>query len=159
MSALKTYSGPVHADWTDYNGHLRDAYYLLIFSFASDGLMEHLGLSTDARSRAGHSLFTLEVHLNYLQEVHAERDVEVRTQLLAHDAKRLHIYHGLYPVGEDTLLAASEQMLLHVDLAGPKAAPFTAEVAQRVAALAEAQAPLPAPEYVGRRIGLPERRG
>jgi acyl-CoA thioester hydrolase len=27
-------------EWTDYNGHLRDAYYLLVFSMATDALMD-----------------------------------------------------------------------------------------------------------------------
>ena len=88
MPTLKTYETPVLAEWTDYNGHLRDAYYLLIFSYATDALMDHLGLDSAGREASGHSLFTLEVHLNYLHEVKQGEPVEVRTQLLAHDRKR-----------------------------------------------------------------------
>ena len=32
MPILTTYSTPIFEEWVDYNGHLRDAFYLLIFS-------------------------------------------------------------------------------------------------------------------------------
>ena len=69
MPALITYNPPVLAEWVDYNGHLRDAFYLLIFSFATDAFMDRIGLASDVRDASGHSLFTLEAHLNFLHEV------------------------------------------------------------------------------------------
>ena len=42
MPALTTYTTAIHPDWVDYNGHLRDAFYLLIFSL--EGLVT-LGMS------------------------------------------------------------------------------------------------------------------
>lgn len=156
MPALKTYETPVLAEWTDYNGHLRDAFYLLIFSYATDALMDHLGLDSAGRESSGNSLFTLEVHLNYLHEVKEGEALEVRTQLLAHDRKRLQVFHSLHRAGEDLALAASEQMLLHVSLeGGARSAPFEGVVLERVLALGEAHRNLPRPDYVGRTIGLP----
>ncbi len=35
-SSLPCYHDTVRAEWVDYNGHLRDAFYMLIFSFATD---------------------------------------------------------------------------------------------------------------------------
>lgn len=52
MPALITYRTPVQEDWVDYNGHLRDAYYLLIFSYATDALMERIGLMPTAAGKA-----------------------------------------------------------------------------------------------------------
>ena len=156
MHALKTYETPVLAEWTDYNGHLRDAFYLLIFSYATDALMDHLGLDEAHRAATNDSLFTLEIHLNYLHEVKQGEPVEVRTQLIAHDRKRLHIHHTLHRPGEAEPLAASEQMLLHVNLeGGARSAPFEGVVLERVLALAEAHRDLPRPQHVGRTIGLP----
>ena len=37
---LRPWSGTVLPAWTDYNGHLRDAYYLLVFSMATDAMMD-----------------------------------------------------------------------------------------------------------------------
>jgi len=153
MPELITYRTPVQADWVDYNGHLRDAFYLLIFSYATDALMERIGLDAESRGQNGHSLFTLEAHINYLHEVKLGTEVWVQTQILDFDHKRLHVYHSLHRDGFAEALAASEQMLLHVDLAGPRSAPFAE---QSVACLLELKNPVGStpPQYVGRCIGL-----
>ncbi|MCY1391169.1 L-carnitine dehydrogenase [compost metagenome] len=155
MPALVTYQTPVLADWVDYNGHLRDAYYLLIFSYATDAFMDRIGLDSDNRSASGNSLFTLECHLNYLHEVKLGTAVEVRTQVIGHDRKRLHLYHSLHCKDFDEPLAANEQMLLHVDLAGPRSAPFGEVVLARLQAIVSEQADPARPEYIGRVIALP----
>ncbi|WP_095093644.1 thioesterase family protein [Pseudomonas sp. Irchel 3A5] len=154
MPALTTYTTQVQPAWVDYNGHLRDAYYLLIFSYATDGLMDALGLDSDNREASGHSLFTLELHLNYLHEVKLGAEVEVHTQLIAYDAKRLHLYHSLHLVGDEMELAGNEQMLSHVDLAGPHATAFTDATQERLNAISAGQSELPRPALLGRVIGL-----
>ena len=154
MPALTTYTTKIQPTWVDYNDHLRDAFYLLIFSYATDALMDTLGLDSQNRKTSGHSLFTLELHLNYLHEVKLGADVEVRTQLIDYDAKRLHLYHSLYRVGDEEVLAGNEQMLLHVDLAGPQAAPFNEATLQRLTALTAEQIDLPRPALLGRVIGI-----
>jgi acyl-CoA thioester hydrolase len=154
MPALITYRTPVQEDWVDYNGHLRDAYYLLIFSYATDALMERIGLDADSRGQSGNSLFTLEAHINYLHEVKLGTEVWVQTQIIGFDRKRLHVYHSLHRAGFDEVLAASEQLLLHVDLTGPKAAVFRATSVERLKQLAEEQQDLLNPVYVQRVIGL-----
>ncbi|MGG2395454.1 thioesterase family protein [Pseudomonas sp. SH1-B] len=151
---LTTYQTTISPDWVDYNGHLRDAFYLLIFSHATDALMDALGLDEAGRARTGHTLYTLECHLNFLAEVKEGEMVEVRTQLLAHDAKRLHIHHALYRPAEAVSLAESEQMLMNIDSAAGRAAPFDEQVAGKVQELAAVHRPLPQPACVGRLIGL-----
>jgi acyl-CoA thioester hydrolase len=158
MPALTTYTTRVQPDWVDYNGHLRDAVYLLIFSYATDALMDNLGLDSDNREASGHSLFTLELHLNYLHEVKLGADVEVRTQLIAHDAKRLHLYHSLHWAGDEKELAGNEQMLLHVDLTGPHSAPFSNATLERLCTIRADQAEMPRPALLGRVIGLPHKK-
>ncbi|MBC2679561.1 MULTISPECIES: thioesterase family protein [Pseudomonas] len=147
-----TYQTPVLAEWVDYNGHLRDAFYLLIFSYATDAFMLRIGVDPQ---RDGRSLFTLECHLNYLHEVKQGAQVQVRTRVLAHDHKRVQVYHTLHLQGADEVLAASEQMLLHVDLKGPKSALFGVPSLAVLAEAFEAQRQQPEAEYAGRRIALP----
>ncbi|TMU81020.1 thioesterase [Pseudomonas fluorescens] len=158
MPNLTTYQTRIIPDWVDYNGHLRDAFYLLIFSYATDALMDRLGMDSNNRDASGHSLFTLELHLNYLHEVKLDTEVEVRTQIIGHDSKRLHLYHSLYKVGNEQELAGNEQMLLHVDLAGPRSAPFSADTLSRLQSIVAEQKDLPAPAYIGRVIALPPAR-
>ncbi|MDZ3994906.1 thioesterase family protein [Pseudomonas sp. Teo4] len=154
MPALITYRTPVQEDWVDYNGHLRDAYYLLIFSYATDSLMERIGLDADARGQSGHSLFTLEAHINYLHEVKLGTEVWVQTHIIGFDHKRLHLYHSLHRAGFDEALAASEQMLLHVDLAGPKSTAFGVLTTARLQQLLDAQGTLPLSACVSRVIKI-----
>jgi acyl-CoA thioester hydrolase len=159
MPTLTTYKTPILADWVDYNGHLRDAFYLLIFSYATDAFMDLIGLDSNNREASGNSLFTLEAHINYLHEVKLDEQVEVRTQIVAHDKKRVHVYHSLHREGSDEALAASEQMLLHVALAdGPKSAPFSEQSLGKLAELLAMQADQPTPAYIGHVIGLPPAR-
>ena len=147
-----TYQTPVLAEWVDYNGHLRDAFYLLIFSYATDAFMARIGVDPQ---RDQHSLFTLQCHLNYLHEVKLGTEVQVRTRVLAHDRKRVQVYHTLHLQNADEVLAASEQMLLHVDLKGPRSAVFGEASLAALAKAFEAQRQQPAAEYAGRRIALP----
>ncbi|MNG20355.1 L-carnitine dehydrogenase [compost metagenome] len=79
----------------------------------------------------------------------------MQTQVIGFDRKRLHLYHSLHREGFAEALAASEQMLLHVDLAGPRSAPFAPEVVLRLQGIVDEQVDLPAAEFVGRVIGLP----
>lgn len=151
-----TFQSTVQAEWTDYNGHLRDAFYLLLFSYATDGFMSLIGLDAQSREASGHSLFTLECHLNFLHEVKRDEGIEVRSQVLGYDRKRIHLYHSLHRSEGSPALAASEQMLLHVSLAGPKATPFSDHILAR---LAQWPLPIQRPAWVGRVIALPERVG
>lgn len=157
MTRLTTYQTAVLPEWVDYNQHLRDAFYLLIFSYATDSLMDHLGLDEAGRARTGHTLYTLECHLNYLNEVRLGAEVEVHTQLLAHDQKRLHVHHSLHLVGVEAALAESEQMLMNIDVESGRSAILDGQVNARVEALSATHAGLSMPVYVGRVIGLPKR--
>ena len=118
-------------------------------------LMERIGLDADSRGQSGNSLFTLEAHINYLHEVKLGTEVWVQTQIIGFDRKRLHVYHSLHRAGFDQVLAASEQMLLHVDLAGPKSAPFGERSVELLRAIVLGQRDLPDAEFAGRVIALP----
>jgi len=154
-SLLATWSGTVLPQWVDYNGHLNDGYYMVVFSDATNAVMALIGLDAAGRTATGHTIFTLESHINYLQEVKQGAAIEVRTQILGSDAKRLQIYQTMVLAGTDTLLAANEQMLLNVDMSGPRAAPFAPTVMARVQLLTVAHRNLPRPKYAGRTIALP----
>jgi acyl-CoA thioester hydrolase len=49
-------------------------------------------------------------------------------------------------------------MLLHVDLAGPRSAPFGEDTLARLQALLAEQADVPPPQYIGRVIALPAKK-
>lgn len=150
---METLSTRVCKEWTDYNGHLRDANFLLLFSLGTDALMDHLGLDEAGRAQTGHTLFTLEVHLNYLAEVKEGEQVRVHTSLLAYDHKRLHIYHTLQRGQTD--VAVSEQMLMNVSTESGRSVNFEEGVLRKVEAWKARQGVVDKPAYTGRVIGLP----
>lgn len=135
----------VRAEWVDYNGHLRDAFYLLIFSFATDALIERIGLDGAARLARQRSVYTLEAHVSYLREIRLGTAVRVDARVLAVDAKRVHLYLEMFADGCGGAVAASEQMLMHIDTRVSRGAPFDADVAARLAGLVAAQRNRPAP--------------
>lgn len=150
------YRTAIGPEWVDFNGHLRDGYYMVLFSSAVDALMDLAGLDEAGRKATGHSWFTLEANVNYLREVKQGAAVEVRLQLLGVDAKRLHVCMSLHPEGQTEVMAVSEQMLLNVDMAGPRATPFVPAVAAYLQPLAAQHAHLPRPAQVGRVMALPQ---
>lgn len=146
----------VKPEWVDYNGHLRDAFYMLIFSFATDAFMDRIGLDEAGRASRKRSLFTLEAHINYLHEIKEGAAVRVEASVLAFDAKRVHLYMEMYEGDGAEPIAASEQMLLHVDMTGgAKSAVFDTDIAGRIEAMHAGS--IPEPRYAGRVIGLPSR--
>ena len=165
---MLVYQDEVRPEWTDNNGHMRDAFYLLLFSLATDALMDAIGLDhpatlpapapgADPLLRCGHSLFTLECHLHYLHEVKQGAQVEVHTRILTHDTKRLHLFSSLHLAGQEQEMAAAEQMQLHVDMAGPRACAFLPDVMDRVQRFAAEDAAWPRSPRIGKLIGLPQR--
>ncbi|MBB4863119.1 acyl-CoA thioester hydrolase [Pseudomonas nitritireducens] len=132
---MLTYCTRVQPDWIDYNQHLRDAYYGLIFSYATDALMAHIGLDEAGRAATGHTLFTLQAHISYLAQARLGESLQVRTRLLDRDLKRLHIEHSLYREDSDEPLAVSEQMLMNIDSRIARACVFAEVVDARISTL------------------------
>ncbi len=144
----------VKSEWVDYNGHLRDAFYMLIFSLATDAFMDRIGLDDAGRKSRGRSLFTLEAHINYLHEIKEGAEVRVEASVLAFDTKRVHLYMEMFEGDGTQPISASEQMLLHVDTTnGAKSAAFDTDIAARIEAMHRDA--LKEPRYAGRVIGLP----
>lgn len=149
---LRLYSTRIPPEWVDYNGHVSESRYHQVLADASDAFVHYLGVDAAYLSRGG-TYFTAESHLCFLNQTRAEEVVQVTTQLLGADDKRLHVYHRLRRPDDDTVLAESEHLLLHVDSRRGRAAPAEPEVRSRIARLAEAHAGLPRPVRAGRRIG------
>jgi acyl-CoA thioester hydrolase len=131
---------PVQDEWIDYNRHLSEPYYVLVFGHATDAVMEHVGLGPEHRARAGTSLFTVEAHVRYLDQVPAGAGLEVQSALIGATDKLLWIWHELRVAG--TLRATEEVLGVHVDSAAGRSSPFPADVRARI----EASLVLPGPD-------------
>ena len=148
------HSTRVPADWIDYNGHVHESRYLQLFGDATDSLLGRIGVDAAYLVEEG-SYFTVETHLSHLRELAAGDAVEVTTQILDSDEKRLHLFHVLMRGDEPEPIATAEQMLLHVDAASGHAGPAREGILERVRRIRESQAALPRPKRAGRSIRIP----
>jgi len=156
VAGIPIYQTAIQPEWIDYNGHVCDAYYGLIVSVAIDALMDRVGLDEAYRSRSGCTIYTLEMHLNYLKEVHQSDLALVGVRIVALDHKRIHAAFEITRSGKPGVAATAEVMLLHVQRAGDavSTASFPAEVATALAELQAASAGLPAEGPGSRRMEL-----
>ena len=131
--SLPAYRATIDPAWIDYNGHLRDAYYGLIFSYAIDDVMDHLGLDAAYREKTSCTLYTLELHLHYLHEVKASDELTLHTLILDADRKRIHAGAEFRCPRVAEPVATAEAMLLHVRQgATPATASFPPGVDERL---------------------------
>lgn len=148
----------VEDQWIDYNGHFNMAYYNVIFDRAGDEAFAHVGLGPDYVKATNCSFFTLEAHVTYVRELHAGDSVRIATQFLDYDAKRVHYVQQMFHASEDWLSCVTENIVMHVDMAAKKSAPFPADVLEKIKAMCEAHKHLPVPPQVGHKIGIPRAK-
>jgi len=153
---LETWSGRVDQNWTDYNGHMTEFRYLEVFSMATDRLLVWVG-GGPAYVETGSSWYTIETHIKHIDEVAAGKPMRVETQLISHDAKRIHLFHKLYGVEKGNLLATGEHMLMHVDMTAGRSSPMPDAMKALCDTIAERQAGLPRPDEIGASIGLRQK--
>ncbi|MEM9320175.1 MAG: thioesterase family protein [Pseudomonadota bacterium] len=72
----------VQPDWIDYNGHMRDAYYGLVFSLAVDAFQDEVGFDAAYRAATGCTIYLLEDHKYFLAEVKNGAELKVETRLI-----------------------------------------------------------------------------
>jgi acyl-CoA thioester hydrolase len=156
VSGLRIYATAIQPEWIDYNGHLRDAYYVLIVSAATDALMDRIGLDAAYRARTQCTLYTVEMHVHFLDEVKAADTALVDVRILGVDHKRIHAAFDLRRAAASGVVAVVEMMLLHVrqEPSGAASTPFPPAVSAALAQLQAAHAGAPAPLPGSRRMEL-----
>ena len=77
-------------DWTDYNGHMNVAYYVLIFDlYGAEVLMNRFKMGEDSAKNSKKSTMVVESNITYNQEVKEGDEVDVNLLFFDHDKKRL----------------------------------------------------------------------
>ena len=138
----------VQPEWLDGNGHMNLAYYVVVFDRGTDSWLDLAGLGAPYRA-AGHTVFAVETHTLYRQELRLGAPMTVRTWLIAADAKRIHLAHEMTSEGRP--VAMQEVLFVHVSMHTRKVVPFGPAAAGQVQALATDHTP----PWLGRRIALP----
>lgn len=153
------WSGTVQPDWIDSNHHMTALAYPNLFHPQTGVLFNAIGIDRGYMAGRNLSIFQREFRLGYDRELLLDDPIEIRSYLLAHDAKRVHHFHELWHTGQGYRAAFVEYMSLHIDLATRRTAPFPADVMARLDALAAAFAGVPRPDGYGKAIGIPVPRG
>lgn len=148
----------VEKEWIDFNGHMNMAWYNVLFDRCVDEAFGSLGLGEEYARTRKLTTYTAEIHLCYARELHVDDSVNCTFHLLEYDDKRLRAWQEIHHV-DGWLAATCEVLTLHVDMNGPKVAPFPADILARVEAMHRAHAVLPVPEKAGRSISLKRKAG
>ncbi|HEY6718332.1 MAG TPA: thioesterase family protein, partial [Reyranella sp.] len=139
------------------NGHMNVAFYVTAFDQAGGAFMRNMGLGRRYVDGKLGMTFVLEAHVTYDQEVREGDALRITTQILDHDAKRLHYIHAMYHADEGYLAATNELMLMNIDYATRRSAPWPEFAMERIEKLAAAHKNLPVPRQAGRLIGIKKK--
>ncbi len=148
------YEGVVRPEWIDPNGHMNLAYYLVLFDHALDAICAEFDLDWAYTKRTNQSMFAVETHTLYQQELLEGERAVVHTWVLGVDAKRVHVAQEMYRLPDRTRAACWEAMMLHVDLGSRKVVPWPEAQRLRMEGAAAAHAAVPAPDWVGRKVRM-----
>ncbi|MET3368447.1 UNVERIFIED_CONTAM: acyl-CoA thioester hydrolase [Jeotgalibacillus campisalis] len=146
---LPSYVSTVVPEWIDYNGHMSEAFYVLVFGFATDQVMDELGMDQLYRQETQCSLYTVEAHIRYLLETGLGAELTVTTVIAGAGPKKLHLAHEMHAGGQ--LLATEEILALHVNTGTQSTEPFPQSVADRITSFRHTSGQQ-APGWVGRKV-------
>ncbi|MFF0163692.1 thioesterase family protein [Streptomyces sp. NPDC005263] len=155
---LPLFRETVRPEWIDYNGHMSEAFYVLVFGFATDALMERTGMDSAYLKSTGCSMYTVESHIRYLRDVPEGASLAVRTRVLGAAGKKARFTHEMYvvpdpraePEADADPVATTELLALHVDQEAGRATVFPDAVRDRLTKLTEQP-----PGWAGRSITAP----
>lgn len=151
---LALHSPVVLPQWVDYNGHMSESCYLLVFGDNSDAFFRFIGIDETYRDAGGMSLYTVQTQIHNLKEAAEGAPLRLTLQVLDVDDKRVHIFHSMFHRETGDLLATGEQMLVHVAMTEGRSTPMPDWLLARVQAIHAAHSVLPKPPQAGASIGI-----
>ena len=125
---IKISTAKIKKEWTDYNGHMNVAYYILIFDQnAAETLMAKLDMGEKSALETNKSTMVVESHITYNQELIEGDEVELNLIHFDHDKKRIQYKFEMVHKEKKYLASTIEVLALYVDLKERKVAEFEKE--------------------------------
>lgn len=146
----------VPREWIDVNGHMNATHYGLAVYEAHFNFAEEIGLGSAYVKATNCGKAVLETHMIYEQEVSEGEELEIRSWLLAVDAKRLHFFHEVYNLTKGFRAAASEQVDIHIDLIKRQSSALPYSLYLQLQERVENNLSFPLPEKIGSKIRPPK---
>ena len=103
-------------DWTDYNGHMNLAFYILVFDKGAENILSKFQMGEQSAKTTKKSTMAVESHTTYNNEVKENEEVDVYLSYFDHDKKRLHYKLEMYEKSKNILSATTEVLSLYIDL-------------------------------------------
>ena len=103
-------------DWTDYNGHMNLAFYILVFDKGAEIILSKFMMGEQSAITTKKSTMAVESHTTYNNEVKENEEVDVYLSYFNHDKKRLHYKLEMYEKSKNILSATTEVLSLYIDL-------------------------------------------
>ena len=118
----------IKKEWTDYNGHMNVAYYVLIFDLnAAELLMNKFHMGEKSAKETNKSTMVVESHITYNQELLEGDEVDLNLIYFNHDKKRLQYKFEMVHKAKRYLASTIEILALYVDLNKRKVTEFEDE--------------------------------
>tara|TARA_B100000965_G_scaffold74030_1_gene58441 strand:- start:1151 stop:1621 length:471 start_codon:yes stop_codon:yes gene_type:complete len=118
----------IKKEWTDYNGHMNVAYYVLIFDLnAAELLMNKFNMGEKSAKETNKSTMVVESHITYNQELLEGDEVDLNLIYFNHDKKRLQYKFEMVHKTKNYLASTIEILALYVDLGKRKVTEFEDE--------------------------------
>lgn len=112
MEKAFIYQDHVRPEWIDYNGHMQDAFYGLVFSYAVDHVQDTVGFDQAYRDATGCTIYVTEDHRKFLREVHEGAALRVETYVVDVSDRGFHLHQTMWHAGR--AVCVSEAIELHV---------------------------------------------
>ena len=113
--------------WTDYNGHMNLAFYILVFDKGAEIILSKFKMGEESAKKNKKSTMAVESYTTYNNEVKENEEVDICLSYVDHDKKRLHLKLEMYEKNKNILSATTEVIYLYVDLNIRKVAEFENE--------------------------------
>ena len=126
MSLLLT-TAKIINEWTDYNGHMNLAFYIIVFDKGAEKILSKFKMGEQSAKTTKRSTMAVESHTTYNNEVKENEEVNVCLSYFDHDKKRLHYKLEMYEKSKNILSATTEVVSLYIDLNIRKVAEFENE--------------------------------
>lgn len=112
MAIAPPYLTTVDPSWIDYNGHMTEGFYGMVFADATDAMLHYIGMNEEYRAADRGTMYTVETKIRFLRELKVNEPLRVEVSVIGVDAKRLHLWAELHTT--DYLAATEEVLLVHV---------------------------------------------
>lgn len=130
-------------EFEDSNGHVNVCHYYRLHMEASEEYFIGWGFDADYRARTGHSVFSVEHHVRFLDESLVGDELSVHLRLLGVGPKTLHAQTILVNRSRGTVANTLEFLELHVDLTTRRTTLMPPDLVARLEAVCAEHSALP----------------